>query len=138
MQGLEKPVIAGVDHVVLRVRNLEQATRFYVEVLGCELERQREELGMVHLRAGRSLIDLMQIDGVLGRQRALADGPGQHNMDHLCLNVANLSMQQMREHLEAHGVAMGETWRRFGAFGESESIYLKDIEGNGIELKGMH
>jgi glyoxylase I family protein len=135
--GTGKPEIAGIDHVVLRVRDLEESTRFYVDVLGCTVEKRRDDLGMVHLRAGNSLIDLVDIDGVLGRRHASTGESGGHNMDHLCLSIANLSTEQIRRHLETHGVAVGEVSRRFGASGEGETIYLKDIEGNGIELKGI-
>lgn len=137
MTNTERPVVAGIDHVVLRVRDLEATTRFYVDVLGCEVEKRRDDLGMIHLRAGSSLIDLVHVDGVLGRRHASAGEPGGHNMDHLCLSVANLSLDRIRRHLKVHGVAIGEVSRRFGATGEAETIYLKDIEGNGIELKGI-
>ncbi|MFL6283434.1 MAG: VOC family protein, partial [Pyrinomonadaceae bacterium] len=51
--------IKGIDHVVIRVVNLDGASSFYRDVLGCAVERVREDLGLVHMRAGATLIDLI-------------------------------------------------------------------------------
>ena len=59
--------ILGLDHVVLRVRSLDGALRFYCEALGCSIERRVDELGLIQLRAGTALIDLVPIDSPLGR-----------------------------------------------------------------------
>jgi len=45
--------IREIDHVALRVTNLEAILRFYCDALGCEVERRQEELGLTQLRAGR-------------------------------------------------------------------------------------
>jgi len=58
--------IREIDHLVLRVINLETMLRFYRDVLGCKIERAQEELGLTQLRAGRSLIDMVTVDGKLG------------------------------------------------------------------------
>ncbi len=128
--------IADIDHVVLRVIDLEAMTRFYCEVLGCRVERRQEEIGLVQLRAGASLIDLVPIDGKLGRHGGAAPGVEGHNMDHLCLRVEEYDEEAILRHLEAHGVRVGELGSRYGARGEGPSIYLYDPQGNMIELKG--
>ncbi|MBO0801261.1 MAG: VOC family protein [Blastocatellia bacterium] len=128
--------VTGIDHVVLRVRNLERAIGFYTQVLGCQVERRQDELGLVQLRAGTSLIDLMSTDGKLGRAGGKEPGSDGHNMDHLCLRVANFDVERISAYLREKGVAVGEIGSRYGAGGEAISIYLKDSEGNGLELRG--
>lgn len=129
------PVIAAIDHVVLRVRSLEQTAQFYQDVLGCQLDRRREALGMIHLRAGNALIDLVSVDGPLGQRGGRAPAPDARNLDHLCLRVANLNLTQIQQHLHSKGVPFGDITRRYGAQGEADSLYLQDNEGNGIELR---
>jgi glyoxylase I family protein len=126
--------IVGLDHIVLRVRDLPRALEFYCGTLGCTVEREQHALGLTQLRAGRSLIDLVTADGPLGaRTAALAGGP---NLEHFCLSVRPFEERRLRAHLEAHGVAAGATAARYGATGEGPSLYLEDPEGNRIELKG--
>lgn len=124
----------GIDHVVLRVRDLEGMVRWYGEVLGCEEERRLDELGLVQLRAGAQLIDLVGVDTPLGRLKG--GPPDVPNMDHLCLRVARLDVGALSEALRAAGVDVGEAGVRYGADGFGPSLYLTDPEGNHLELKG--
>jgi len=126
----------GLDHLVLRVVDLDAMTRFYVDVLGCSVERRQDEIGLVQLRAGRSLIDLVPVDGKLGRMGGAAPGAQGRNLDHFCLRVEPFDADAIRAHLAAHGVAAGRTESRYGAGGEGPSIYLSDPEANVVELKG--
>jgi glyoxylase I family protein len=128
--------LAQIDHVVLRVRDIAAMQRFYCEVLGCREERRQDEIGLVQLRAGDSLIDLVSLDGKLGRLGGAAPGAQGHNMDHLCLRVENYDEAAIVAHLQAHRVRLGETGSRYGARGEGPSIYLYDPQGNMVELKG--
>jgi len=132
--------LVALDHLVLRVHDEAAMTHFYTEVLGCVLERRQAEIGLVQLRAGRSLIDLVPVDGKLGRAGGTGPAPrlsdGGRNLDHLCLRVEPFDEAAIRAHLAAHAVAAGETARRYGAEGEGPSIYLEDPEGNVVELKG--
>ncbi len=128
--------IGEIDHVVLRVIDLATMQRFYCEVLGCREERRQDEIGLVQLRAGTSLIDLVSMDGKLGRLGGAAPGREGHNMDHLCLRVVDYDETAILAHLKAHGVRLGELGSRYGAQGEGPSIYLYDPQGNMIELKG--
>ncbi|EIL91657.1 MULTISPECIES: VOC family protein [Rhodanobacter] len=128
--------IADIDHVVLRVIDSDAMQRFYCDVLGCREERRQDEIGLVQLRAGRSLIDLVAIDGKLGRHGGAAPGAQGHNMDHLCLRVEDYDEAAILAHLKSHGVSIGELGSRYGAQGEGPSIYLYDPQGNMVELKG--
>lgn len=128
--------ILGIDHLVLRVQDLDAALRFYVGVLGCPVERREDGLGLVQLRAGRALIDLVPVDGRLGRAGGVAPGPEGRNLDHLCLRVEPFDEAAIRAHLAAHGLQAGATARRYGAEGYGPSLYLNDPEGNVVELKG--
>ena len=125
-----------LDHLVLRVRDLPRMLRFYCEVLGCTLERIQEEIGLTQLRAGRSLIDLVDVDGKLGRMGGAAPGSEGRNLDHLCLRVEPFDAAAIRAHLSAAGADPGKVESRYGAEGQGPSIYLRDPEDNTVELKG--
>lgn len=125
-----------IDHIVLRVVDLHRMLHFYAEVLGCPVERRQDEIGLVQLRAGRSLVDLVPVDGKLGRQGGAAPGREGHNLDHVCFRVEPFDAEAITRHLAAHGVAAGPVESRYGAEGEGPSIYLADPEGNTVELKG--
>jgi glyoxylase I family protein len=128
--------IRGIDHVVIRASDIEAMTDFYCEVLGCRMERNLTDLQLIQLRAGDSLIDLVDAAGALGQQ---AGGPPDHqapNMDHLCLRIAPWDLDAIRAHLQAHGVEPGDVATRYGASGYGPSLYLNDPEGNVVELKG--
>ena len=125
-----------IDHVVLRVSDAGAMEDFYCNVLGCSVERRQEEIGLIQLRAGQSLIDLVPVDGRLGRKGGAAPGVEGRNMDHLCLRAEPFDRDGIVAYLQAHGVRIGEFGSRYGAEGEGPSQYLFDPEGNLIELKG--
>ena len=125
-----------LDHVVLRALDPAALEDFYCRVLGCTVERRQEAIGLVQLRAGASLIDLVGVDGKLGRLGGAAPGAEGHNVDHICLAVEGYDEHAIRAHLGAHGVRIGESGSRYGAEGEGPSLYLYDPQGNMIELKG--
>ena len=128
--------LQGLDHLVLRVVDLDAMLGFYVGVLGCAIERRQDEIGLVQLRAGQSLIDLVPVDGKLGRMGGAAPGAQGRNLDHFCLRVEPFDEAAIRAELAAHGVQAGKTGSRYGAEGEGPSLYLSDPEGNVVELKG--
>lgn len=127
--------IRELDHVVLRVRSLEPMIDFYCRALGCTVERTLD-IGLVQLRAGRSLIDLVPADSELGRRGGAPPGAQGHNLDHFCVRVDPFDEAAIRAHLAACGVPAGDTATRYGAEGSGSSIYLTDPEGNTVELKG--
>lgn len=127
--------IQGIDHVALRVRDLEGAVRFYHRVLACPVERRQDAVGMVQMRAGRALIDLVSVDGSLRQRGGAAPGLDGHNTDHLCLSIVDFDPDAVKGEFERHDVAVGEIGSRFGAGGEGVSLYFADPEGNRIELR---
>jgi catechol 2,3-dioxygenase-like lactoylglutathione lyase family enzyme len=128
--------IREIDHIVLRVVDLARMLRFYGDVLGCREVRRQDEIGLVQLRAGSSMVDLIPVDGKLGSAGGAAPGKEGRNVDHFCFRVEPFDEAAIRAHLAAHGIEAGPAASRFGAEGEGPSIYLQDPEGNTIELKG--
>lgn len=129
--------VLRIDHVVLRVKDAERSIAFYRGVLGCAVEKRRDDLGLVHLRAGASLIDLVTHDGPLGRQGGALAGAEGRNVDHLCLRIEPFDEEAIRALMAQHGVAVhGEVQNNFGAEGNGPSIYIADPDGNTVELKG--
>lgn len=128
--------IKQLDHVVLRVSDLRAMRHFYMDVLGCTMDREREDLGLYQLRAGASLIDLVPVDGPLGLKGGSAPGATGRNMDHFCLTVEPFDADAIIAHLRAHGADPAPVASRYGAEGQGPSIYVPDPEGNVVELKG--
>jgi catechol 2,3-dioxygenase-like lactoylglutathione lyase family enzyme len=124
--------IVGIDHAVLRAIDPTKLERFYLDALGLRLERREGKLAQ--LRAGDALIDIVPADeaGPAGG----SSSTGGANLDHLCLRVEPFDGAAIAEHLAGQGVACGAETLRYGAEGNGPSIYLRDPEGNGIELKG--
>ena len=128
--------IAGFDHIVLRVRDKAAMLAFYEGVLGLAVDRDRPELGLTHIRAGAQMIDLVTLDGPLGKMGGAAPGPEGRNLDHFALQVRPFDEAAIRAHLAAQGVAIVEEGSRYGADGDGFSLYIRDPEGNTVELKG--
>lgn len=128
--------LAGIDHVVLRVKDIEVMLGFYRDVLGCTVAKHNAPLDLWHLDAGGSMIDLIPVSGTLGSKGGAAPGVEGRNMDHVALKVHPFDADAILAHLKAHGIAPEEVKTRFGADGEGPSIYMSDPEGNGVELKG--
>jgi catechol 2,3-dioxygenase-like lactoylglutathione lyase family enzyme len=137
MQAANPINLTRIDHVVLRVVDLDGMIAWYRDVLGCRLERGPDASGLAQLRAGDSLIDLVAADGPLGR--AAGDVPDHRapNVDHVCLLVDPWDEARIAAQLAKHGVEPGEVANRYGATGMGPSIYIRDPEGNTIELKGQ-
>lgn len=126
-----------IDHVVLRVRELDRAITFYREVLGCEVVKRRDDLGLVHLRVGVSMIDLISIDGALGSKGGAAAGVEGRNVDHIALRIESFDAAAIISYLRERDVPTdGQVHDNFGAEGNGPSLYLQDPDGNSIELKG--
>ena len=127
--------IQNIDHVVLRVTELEAVARFYIDVLGARWEKKQEAVGLYQLRVGTSLLDLVPVDGKLGRMGGAAPGKEGRNVDHICFRVLPWDGGAILGHLAGHGIS-GEIVSRYSADGDGPSIYLADPEGNNLELKG--
>lgn len=127
--------IREIDHIVIRATDVEAMSRFYCDVLGCRVEKEQRELGLTQLRAGRSLIDLLQVGARLDHAENGVPGAGR-NMDHVCLRIEPFDADALKAHLAEHGARLGELGLRYGADGFGPSLYLFDPEGNMVELKG--
>src|SRR3546814_13778389 len=75
--------IQAIDHVVLRVIDLDSVARFYIDVLGARWEKKQEAVGLYQLRVGTALIDLVPVDGKLGRMGGAAPGAEGRNVDQI-------------------------------------------------------
>lgn len=128
--------LLGIDHVVLRSARVDAMLAFYQTVLGATLERELEAKGLYQLRAGRSLIDIVDINKPLGQAGGDAPNGDAPNMDHFCLRIEPWHEQQLLDHLQAHGIAVSPIATRYGADGFGSSVYITDPEGNTVELKG--
>jgi glyoxylase I family protein len=128
--------ITGLDHIVLRTSHMEEMLHFYSTILGCPIERELSpEFGLVQLRAGNALIDLVAVDSKLGRAGGGPPTKSDNNMDHFCLQVSTQPEEEIRHYLASHGINVGPFERRYGAQGHGNSIYLHDPEGNTVELR---
>ncbi len=128
--------IRGLDHVVIRAANLDRSLRFYCDVLGCTEVRRVDAIGLVQLRCGASMLDLVDVAGTIGELGGAAPGEGGRNMDHFAVELEAFDAASIRSHLEAHGVAPGEIAERNGARGNGPSMYIRDPDDNVVELKG--
>ncbi|HEX3862045.1 MAG TPA: VOC family protein [Stellaceae bacterium] len=126
--GTEAAVrVAGLDHVVLRVADIDRAIDFYSRVLNCHVERRLAAIGLVQLRAGTAMIDLVPKSG---------DDAAGRNMDHFAVRIEAMDVPAVTAHLQRQGIDPGEVRRRYGAEGYGSSIYVTDPDGNTVELKG--
>jgi len=121
--------IRELDHIVLRVVDLDKMLRFYWGALGCSVERRQEKIGLIQLRAGRSLIDLVPVSGKLGSSGGAAPGAEGRNLGHFCLRVEPFDAEAIRGHLQANDPTVSPVQSRYGADGEGPSIYVSDPEG---------
>lgn len=119
--------VVGLDHVVLRVRDLAASVDFYKRVLGARVERQLQKPRIVQLRIGDSLLDL--VPGRTGR------GAGA-NLDHFAVRVLRFDPADLALKLARFGIAPGPVSERYGAEGYGPSAYFNDPDGNMVELKG--
>ena len=128
--------ITGLDHIVLRTSNMEQMLHFYRDILGCPVERELPpELGLVQLRAGDALIDLVAVDSELGRMGGGPPTASENNMDHFCLQIKVQAEEEIGCYLSSHGIDVAPFERRYGAQGYGNSLYLRDPDGNTVELR---
>jgi len=121
--------IKDIDHIVLRVRDVDRSIHFFCQVLSCSMDRARPEIGLYHLRAGRALIDL--VDAKDDAQTSSAT-----NMDHFALQVEPFNETEIRAHLAAHNITVDKTGETYGALGVGPALYIEDPDGNVVELKG--
>jgi glyoxylase I family protein len=124
--------IRNIDHLVLRVRDIDAMRTFYCDVLGAEHIAYRPDFAMSHLRVGECMLDLVEAD----KRGFTAPEAGRLNLDHFCFRVEPFDADAIVAHLKRHNVPIGPVRDRYGAEGNGISIYLTDPEGNTVELKG--
>lgn len=128
--------ITAIDHLVLRTAHADALTHFYCSVLGCTVERDMSEaLGLIQLRAGTALIDIVAVDSELGLVGGGPPTKKDNNLDHLCLRIEPFSEQAVIRYLNLHQIEHGVFTERYGAGGFARSIYIKDPDGNTVELR---
>lgn len=126
--------LRAIDHVVLIVDDLEAAVKWYAEVVGATEEGDLRQFGMVQLRVGVSMIDLVDAASAEGEwARPAIDGG--RNMDHLCLEIGPVTKTAMEAHLKKHGLEIEEEGMRSGAKGQGYSWYIRAPWDHQIELK---
>ena len=118
--------VLRLDHVVLAVSDLQRAENFYTQLLGVQVERRLEKPKLVQLRVGESLLDL--VPG--------SPHPTQPNMAHYCFRIDPFDEAAITAHLKSLGIEVEVSGQRYGADGHGPSIYLRDLDGNQLELKG--
>jgi glyoxylase I family protein len=128
--------IRGIDHIVLRCSDIGAVLKFYCDVLGCTVAKNNAQLGLIHLSAGTTMIDLIDLNGELGRSGGAGPGLEGRNMDHFCLRIEPFDVERLTAYLAEHGLQPQVLRTRFGAEGDGLSFYLDDPEGNRVELKG--
>lgn len=123
---------------MLRTDRYRELIDFYCDVLGCKLERETsDEVGLTQLRAGDSLIDIVNVVGELGKAGGPSPNEEGNNVDHFCLQIEPVGEEALQAYLRENGVAVEEYQDRYGAQGLGRSIYLKDIAGNTVELRNV-
>lgn len=128
--------ITGIDHIVLRTTRLAEMLTFYSGILNCRIERETpDKVGLTQLRAGNALIDLVRVDSQLGKMGGGPPTESENNVDHFCLQIKPVAEDKIKTYLEAKGIQVGSFAERYGAQGLGNSIYIKDPEGNTVELR---
>ena len=125
--------MAAVRYIV---SDIAESIAFYCDVLGYTVEKRRDDLALVHLRAGRSMIDLVDVGGPLGRAGGAPPGSDARNLDHFALRIETFDGDAIRAQLTAAGLTASQVMDNFGAEGNGPSLYVRDPDGNTIELKG--
>jgi catechol 2,3-dioxygenase-like lactoylglutathione lyase family enzyme len=120
--------VNSLDHLVLTVADLEITTDFYSRVLGMEVVTFGE--GRTAIAFGDQKINLHQ-RGKEFEPKAISPTPGSGD---LCF-ISDVPLSQVQTHLAAHGVdiEVGPVGR-IGARGPMTSIYIRDPDGNLIEI----
>lgn len=119
--------IKNLDHIVIVVSDVEEALKFYCDILGMRLAQKD---GHISLNFGSQKINLHRFEGEF---LPVAKHPTKGSAD-ICLIVEN-NIEDVRSELLAKGVEIElGIVRRNGALGAMKSLYIYDFDGNLIEL----
>ena len=118
--------ITGIDHIVLKTSHLANMLHFYVDILGCQVEKVQEASHLTQLRAGNCLIDIIEDNHYVATT---------HNLDHYCLRITPFNYDALFTYFKDNQVEVSSYAQRYGAEGNGYSFLVYDPEGNKIELK---
>lgn len=118
--------LLGLDHLLLHVRGMAEAERFYCGVLGCSVQHRMPQHAMLELSAGVVLVDTADPNGAW----AVEDAAAGRNVDHFAILTDGFDEQPMREWLAANAVPIEEVRDEEEEF----SLYVRDPSGNLVEL----
>ena len=126
-----------LDHLVLRTEHIETLRDFYM-LLGCQIVEDRTRtIGLLQLSLGNSMLDLVDVNGELGRAGGSGPGPVGRNLDHFAVRVAPFDAKEIMEFFKQNGIkAIQASQLLLGADGYGPAIFIEDPDGNRIELKG--
>jgi catechol 2,3-dioxygenase-like lactoylglutathione lyase family enzyme len=128
--------IREMDHIVLRVRDVDKSLRFYTEILGLKPERVKQfKAGEVRFPSVRlnddTIIDLFPAPDMepIGREAP-------RNQDHFCMVIEPTDMHQLKSQFQALGIDIqAGPGTRWGAHGDGTSLYIYDPDDNVVELR---
>ena len=113
--------IRGLDHIVLRTNQLQAMLHFYVDILGCVVEREQPKFRLTQLRVGSNLIDLIEVDSAPAMENP--------NLAHFCLQIENENdFLGLENYFNSHDIKLDNYGKRYGAAGETSSFYLHPFE----------
>ncbi|PKB67621.1 MAG: hypothetical protein BZY81_04285 [SAR202 cluster bacterium Io17-Chloro-G4] len=127
--------ITEMDHIVLRVKDVEESLRFYCETLGMQSERVDQwKAGEVRFPSARLNADTI-IDFFGSDQEPIAKD-GIKNQDHYCMVIEPTDMEELKAKFEAIGVEIqAGPGTRWGSHGDGISLYIYDPDDNVVELR---
>ena len=125
----DRITVTAFDHLVLRVADVERSLAFYLGTLGLAPERVDE------WRAGEVLFPSARVDAhtIIDVLPAGPDDPPGRNVDHLCLVIEPTDLQALADSGSVEVV--GGPANLFGARGQGEALYVRDPDGNVVELR---
>ena len=126
-----------LDHLVLRTENIEGLREFYLG-LGCTVVRDlTETIGLLQLRLGASMLDLVDVHGQLGQIGGAAPGRIGRNLDHFAVRVEPFDLDRILDFCRRLDItATPASQLLLGADGYGQAVHIEDPDGNRIELKG--
>ncbi len=127
--------ITEMDHIVLRVKDVEESLRFYTQVLGMPAERVEQwRAGEIRFPSARLNADTI-IDFFASDQQPIAKD-GVRNQDHYCMVIEPTDMEELKAKFEALGVEIqAGPGKRWGSHGDGISLYIYDPDDNVVELR---
>ena len=127
--------ITELDHIVLRVQDVETSLRFYTQVLGLQAERVEQwRAGEIRFPSARLNADTI-IDFFGSDQQPIARDDAK-NQDHFCMVIEPTDMEDLKAKFEGIGVDIqAGPGKRWGSHGDGISLYIYDPDDNVVELR---